>query len=397
MFLPMLGAALMLVGQPGTVPPPAEALPPDPVHAILLSAQRPEEPNTWDLVAGLIDRWRSSGEAGRDFHDAALNRPLDDAAHARIAAFEAAADPTIADALRSLSSSRHCLAPAGTPRGLDARTDASSALLFHAYIAIAGFRRGDPEGLEEALALARHCALQGSFSDLYAAGIILEIALRAAQDSARNGRSAPDLISLGHAAERQRIEAPRSLWLDAELALTHQTIDRLIAADRPVPDAPPAELAAFEAALGDPARIHDAAELIFDAAQRREFPPHPALPAVAADILGASMNDAAHLGGHIDRVQALSEGMRAALVLAAFRLERRDMPRRLEDLLGEFIDRMPIDPATGAALVYRAPPEGPILYSVGSDGRDDGGRMDPDVPRRAFTPAGVGYDYIIFR
>lgn len=393
----MLATALLLVGQPGAAPPPAAASHADPVHAILLSAQRPEEPNTWGLVAGLVRRWRAGADVARDFHDAALDRPLDDAARERMATFAASGDDAAGLAFSRLVTSRHCLAPPGTPRGLDANTDANSAILFHAYSAIAGFRSGDADGFEEALALARHGALQGSFSDLYTAGIILEIALRAAQDSAGSGRTARDLLALGSAAERQRIGAPRTLWLDVEHAIATRTIGALIEGEGPDATANEDERRAFEAALGDPARIHDAVEILIDAARRREFPPQPALPAVAADILGASMNDAAHLSGHIDRVQALSEGMRAALVLAAFRLERREMPRRLEDLLGEFIDRIPIDPATGEALVYRPPPEGPILYSVGSDGRDDGGRMDPDVPRRAFTPVGVGYDYVLFR
>lgn len=49
-------------------------------------------------------------------------------------------------------------------------------------------------------------------------------------------------------------------------------------------------------------------------------------------------------------------------------------PDHLEDLVPSILDEVPLDPFTGKPLVYRFAGEEVLVYSVGSNGKDDGGR-----------------------
>jgi len=64
----------------------------------------------------------------------------------------------------------------------------------------------------------------------------------------------------------------------------------------------------------------------------------------------------------------------AELALRCYRSERAQVPARLEDLVPAYLSRVPQDPLGGKPLVYR--PQGPnwLLYSVGNDRVDDGGK-----------------------
>ncbi len=77
--------------------------------------------------------------------------------------------------------------------------------------------------------------------------------------------------------------------------------------------------------------------------------------------------------------------MEAALTMLAIEAYRRDAgryPGKLEDLLPRYLPRLPIDYADRKPLRYRRDNDGYLLYSIGSDGRDDGGRTArTDRPR----------------
>jgi hypothetical protein len=62
------------------------------------------------------------------------------------------------------------------------------------------------------------------------------------------------------------------------------------------------------------------------------------------------------------------------LALRCYRADKSCVPARLEDLVPDYLRRVPEDPFLGRPLIYR--PEGTnwLLYSVGPDGVDDGGR-----------------------
>jgi len=61
------------------------------------------------------------------------------------------------------------------------------------------------------------------------------------------------------------------------------------------------------------------------------------------------------------------------LALAAFRAEHGRFPARLDDLRPQYFTTVPGDLYSGDSLRYRVEPDGYLLYSVGANGRDDGG------------------------
>jgi CubicO group peptidase (beta-lactamase class C family) len=69
-----------------------------------------------------------------------------------------------------------------------------------------------------------------------------------------------------------------------------------------------------------------------------------------------------------------------ALALALYRAERGAYPERLEQLVPKYVAEMPKDLYSGAAIRYKREGTGYLLYSLGPNGKDDGGRgrfMDP--------------------
>jgi hypothetical protein len=66
--------------------------------------------------------------------------------------------------------------------------------------------------------------------------------------------------------------------------------------------------------------------------------------------------------------------MIAELALRCWRAETGHPPARLEELVPKYVRRMPVDPFSGKPLVYRVEGSNWMLYSVGPDRVDDGGR-----------------------
>lgn len=98
---------------------------------------------------------------------------------------------------------------------------------------------------------------------------------------------------------------------------------------------------------------------------------------------------------------AMVEGTRALLAVELWRAEQGEYPASLDELTPRLLARMPMDPYTGELLRYRrlAEPDdlgrGYVLYSVGLDGVDDGGKEDPDRIAVATSENGEGYDFVI--
>ncbi|MBK9140760.1 MAG: hypothetical protein IPM17_18735 [Verrucomicrobia bacterium] len=73
--------------------------------------------------------------------------------------------------------------------------------------------------------------------------------------------------------------------------------------------------------------------------------------------------------------QAAVSLARVACALERHRLAAGHYPESLDALTSRFLDRLPPDPVTGQPLKYRRDaPERFVLYSVGLDGKDDGGQ-----------------------
>jgi hypothetical protein len=65
-----------------------------------------------------------------------------------------------------------------------------------------------------------------------------------------------------------------------------------------------------------------------------------------------------------------------ALELAKYHRDNGVYPERLDGLLPEYCDRLPVDLFNGAPLIYRKDAAGFALYSVGPNLEDDNGETD---------------------
>jgi hypothetical protein len=68
---------------------------------------------------------------------------------------------------------------------------------------------------------------------------------------------------------------------------------------------------------------------------------------------------------------------KTALAIERFRLAREKLPEKLDELIPQFLSTIPDDPFDGQPLRYHRLEKGYVIYSVGSDGEDNGGRERP--------------------
>jgi hypothetical protein len=74
-------------------------------------------------------------------------------------------------------------------------------------------------------------------------------------------------------------------------------------------------------------------------------------------------------------LEAMMLTTKAGLACKIYKKQRGHYPETLEALVPEFLEKVPVDPFTGKPLIYRQPADGGVLiYSVGSNRKDDGGR-----------------------
>lgn len=81
--------------------------------------------------------------------------------------------------------------------------------------------------------------------------------------------------------------------------------------------------------------------------------------------------------GHLDtvyRIQTSCEAAACVVALHAYRAKHGIYPSKLAELVPDHIPRVPIDFGDGEALRYRRIDDSYLLYSVGGDGVDNGGR-----------------------
>ncbi|MBX3400600.1 MAG: hypothetical protein KF873_17835 [Gemmataceae bacterium] len=72
--------------------------------------------------------------------------------------------------------------------------------------------------------------------------------------------------------------------------------------------------------------------------------------------------------------------LRLAFALAEYRLANGTYPQQLADLAPKYIAAIPADLFNGKPLVYKPAKDGYLLYSVGANGKDDGGKTYGDEP-----------------
>jgi ABC-type transport system involved in multi-copper enzyme maturation permease subunit len=81
----------------------------------------------------------------------------------------------------------------------------------------------------------------------------------------------------------------------------------------------------------------------------------------------------------------------AMLAAERYRLARGNWPTSLNDLVPAFLREVPTDPFDGKPLRLRRLADGVVIYSVGLDGIDNGGKIDWDLSRLPL-PSSIGFD-----
>ncbi len=92
-------------------------------------------------------------------------------------------------------------------------------------------------------------------------------------------------------------------------------------------------------------------------------------------------------------VRGQREGILLGIALELHRRDTGDWPATLDVLSPQYLPRLPVDRLTGKPLTYRITDSGPLIYSIGVDGDDDGGRppVDPDTGEAANREASPRY------
>jgi hypothetical protein len=95
---------------------------------------------------------------------------------------------------------------------------------------------------------------------------------------------------------------------------------------------------------------------------------------------GVSLMSLPNLGAAdtVVRVETERRLALAAIALKRFELRQAEFPASLKALVPDFIASVPLDPMSGRSLKYRLLDNHHfLLYSVGEDGRDNGGNATP--------------------
>lgn len=104
--------------------------------------------------------------------------------------------------------------------------------------------------------------------------------------------------------------------------------------------------------------------------------------------------------GSVDRINQDIDTARALLAIARYRHRHGSYPSTLSSLDPDLLAQAPLDMFDGQPLRYTLREAWPLLYSVGSDRRDDGGSLPPPgmQPERAWQlpPLAEPIDWILF-
>jgi hypothetical protein len=101
---------------------------------------------------------------------------------------------------------------------------------------------------------------------------------------------------------------------------------------------------------------------------------------VGDSLIGAMLPAIGKVGNSCDRVQQAQRNLHIAFALAAYRSDNHRYPPRLDDLAPKYLAAIPADLFSGKPLIYRPTENGYLFYSVGVNGKDDGGRFYDDDP-----------------
>ncbi len=81
-----------------------------------------------------------------------------------------------------------------------------------------------------------------------------------------------------------------------------------------------------------------------------------------------------------DRAEQVQHNLHVAFALAAYQRDQGRYPAKLDELAPKYLPQVPGDIFSGKALNYKQVENGYLLYSVGPNGQDNGGRPREDGP-----------------
>ncbi len=76
------------------------------------------------------------------------------------------------------------------------------------------------------------------------------------------------------------------------------------------------------------------------------------------------------------------------LAMERYRITNGKWPRKLEELVPEYLAKLPTDPFNGEPLLVGTIPGGLVIYSVGPDLQDNNGLIDDSKPTKEGTDIG---------
>lgn len=150
-------------------------------------------------------------------------------------------------------------------------------------------------------------------------------------------------------------------------------------------------------------------DLMEEAIQAAQLPPHERPAAGKAIEQKRAQINKAHVLLHeltpalrrlleldlIDMARILT--VRVALSVERYRRATGQLPGQLGDLVPRYLDCVPPDPFDGRPLRYTKLEKGYVIYSVGTDGEDNGGREKPPRRRGSDPPPNYDITFIVER
>jgi hypothetical protein len=81
-----------------------------------------------------------------------------------------------------------------------------------------------------------------------------------------------------------------------------------------------------------------------------------------------------------DRCEQEQRNLDLAFALAAYHIDHGRYPAKLDDMAPKYLAAIPVDIFSGKPIIYKPSANGYLLYSVGPNGKDEGGRKFDDDP-----------------
>jgi hypothetical protein len=92
-----------------------------------------------------------------------------------------------------------------------------------------------------------------------------------------------------------------------------------------------------------------------------------------------TMKAGCQLGLSMTRLCAYQRSAAVAMALERYRKDRGNWPGSLAGLVPKYLEKVPLDPFDGKPLRFGTFDKGVVIYSVGSDGVDNGGHVERDT------------------